>query len=71
MSRSFLHFAEIAQDPSIYQISASASQIAEIGNGEDITDFDNSFNTSRFIARMLKEIPASMSELLAAHGSNK
>ncbi|KIK94609.1 hypothetical protein PAXRUDRAFT_38528, partial [Paxillus rubicundulus Ve08.2h10] len=48
----------------LLRIAASASQIAEIGNGEDITDFSNTFNVSRFIARMQKEIPASMSEVL-------
>ncbi|KAG9312640.1 hypothetical protein JVU11DRAFT_7055 [Chiua virens] len=53
----------------LLRIAASACQIAEIGNGEDITDFDSSFNVSRFIARMLKELPASMSELLANNPS--
>ncbi|KAF8130584.1 hypothetical protein EV363DRAFT_1417217 [Boletus edulis] len=51
----------------LLRLAASGSQIVEIGNGEDITDFDSTFNVSRFIARMLKEIPASMSELLSAH----
>ncbi|KAN0078298.1 hypothetical protein V8E55_010355 [Tylopilus felleus] len=51
----------------LLRIAAAASQIAEIGNGEDITDFDSTFNVSRFITRMLKEIPASMSELLSLH----
>ncbi|KAF8840281.1 FMN-linked oxidoreductase [Paxillus ammoniavirescens] len=51
----------------LLRIAASASQIAEIGNGEDITDFSNAFNVSRFIARMQKEIPASMSEVLLSH----
>ncbi|KAF9220583.1 FMN-linked oxidoreductase [Gyrodon lividus] len=47
----------------LLRIAASASQIAEIGNGEDITCFDNAFNVSRFISRMQKEIPASVSEV--------
>ncbi|KAG8215831.1 hypothetical protein J3R82DRAFT_7773 [Butyriboletus roseoflavus] len=51
----------------LLRIAASASQIAEIGNGEDITDFDDRFHVSRFITRMLKEIPALMSELLSVH----
>ncbi|KAG6373627.1 hypothetical protein JVT61DRAFT_6288 [Boletus reticuloceps] len=51
----------------LLRLAASGSQIVEIGNGEDITDFDSTFNVSRFIARMLKEIPASMSELLSIH----
>ncbi|KIJ67337.1 hypothetical protein HYDPIDRAFT_165979 [Hydnomerulius pinastri MD-312] len=49
----------------LLRIAAAASQIAEIGNGEDITDFENTFNVSRFIARLQKEIPASMSEVLS------
>ncbi|KAF9236780.1 hypothetical protein BU15DRAFT_49612 [Melanogaster broomeanus] len=53
----------------LLRIAASASQIAEIGNGEDITDFDNAFNVSRFIVRMQKEIPASISEVLSGHCS--
>lgn len=44
---------------------ASASQIAEIGNGQDISDFDNAFHVARFIAKMQKEIPAAISEALA------
>ncbi|KAG2044065.1 hypothetical protein BDR03DRAFT_851053 [Suillus americanus] len=43
---------------------ASAAQIAEIGNGQDITDFDNAFHVARFIAKMQKEIPAAISEAL-------
>ncbi|KAG1838281.1 hypothetical protein DFJ58DRAFT_718762 [Suillus subalutaceus] len=43
---------------------ASAEQIAEIGNGQDITDFDNAFHVARFIAKMQKEIPAAISEAL-------
>ncbi|KAJ8597291.1 FMN-linked oxidoreductase [Rhizopogon salebrosus TDB-379] len=43
---------------------ASATQIAEIGNGQDITNFDNAFNVARFIAMMQKEIPAAISEAL-------
>lgn len=43
---------------------ASAAQIAEIGNGQDITDFDNAFHVARFIAKMQKEIPAVISEAL-------
>ncbi|KAG2067275.1 NADH oxidase [Suillus decipiens] len=43
---------------------ASATQIAEIGNGQNITDFDNAFHVARFIAKMQKEIPAAMSEAL-------
>ncbi|KAF8556694.1 FMN-linked oxidoreductase [Imleria badia] len=54
----------------LLRIAVSGSQIAEIGNGEDITDFDSTFNVSRFITRMLKEIPASMSELLSVHSSD-
>ncbi|KAH7886742.1 hypothetical protein F5I97DRAFT_1807504 [Phlebopus sp. FC_14] len=46
---------------------AAGSQMAEIGNGEDITDFNNAFNVSRFIAKMQKEIPASMSEAFSIH----
>jgi 2,4-dienoyl-CoA reductase-like NADH-dependent reductase (Old Yellow Enzyme family) len=43
---------------------ASAAQIAEIGNGQDISDFDNAFHVARFIAKMQKEIPAAISEAL-------
>lgn len=43
---------------------ASAAQMAEIGNGQDITDFDNEFQVARFIAKMQKEIPAAISEAL-------
>jgi hypothetical protein len=48
----------------IAQFVASATQIAEIGNGQDITNFDNAFNVARFIAMMQKEIPAAISEAL-------
>ncbi|KAI9569118.1 hypothetical protein HD554DRAFT_2021049 [Boletus coccyginus] len=54
----------------LLRIAASACQIAEIGNGEDITDFDSAFNVSRFIAKTMKEIPASMSELLSVHNTS-
>ncbi|KAL4071928.1 hypothetical protein J3A83DRAFT_4093406 [Scleroderma citrinum] len=50
----------------IFRIAAAAAQIAEIGNGYDITDFDNAFNVSRFVARLQKEIPTAMSETFAA-----
>jgi 2,4-dienoyl-CoA reductase-like NADH-dependent reductase (Old Yellow Enzyme family) len=43
---------------------ASAAQMAEIGNGQDISDFDNAFHVARFIAKMQKEIPAAISEAL-------
>ncbi|KAG2155272.1 uncharacterized protein EDB93DRAFT_1239183 [Suillus bovinus] len=43
---------------------ASAAQIAEIGNGQDITDLNNAFHVARFIAKMQKEIPAAISEAL-------
>ncbi|KAG0701448.1 hypothetical protein DFH29DRAFT_982694 [Suillus ampliporus] len=45
---------------------ASAAQIAEIGNGQDITDFNNTFHVARFIAKMQKEIPAAISEALCS-----
>lgn len=43
---------------------ASAAQMAEIGNGQDITDFDNEFQVARFIAKMQKEIPVAISEAM-------
>ncbi|KAG2148901.1 hypothetical protein DEU56DRAFT_729964 [Suillus clintonianus] len=43
---------------------ASEAQIAEIGNGQDISNFDNQFHVARFIAKMQKEIPAAISEAL-------
>ncbi|KIM51688.1 hypothetical protein SCLCIDRAFT_142711 [Scleroderma citrinum Foug A] len=49
----------------ILRIAAAAAQIAEIGNGYDITDFNSAFNVSRFVARLQKEIPATMSEAFA------
>ncbi|KAI5983157.1 hypothetical protein EDC04DRAFT_2592049 [Pisolithus marmoratus] len=45
-----------------FHIAAAATQIAEIGNGYDITDFSNSFNVSRFIAKLQQELPTAMSE---------
>ncbi|OJA17442.1 hypothetical protein AZE42_05933 [Rhizopogon vesiculosus] len=51
-------------DSPLLRFVASAAQIAEIGNGQDITDFDNAFNVARFIAIMQKEIPATISEAL-------
>lgn len=45
-----------------YHIAAASSQIAEIGNGYDITDFSNPFNVSRFIAKLQQELPTAMSE---------
>jgi hypothetical protein len=38
--------------------------MAEIGNGQDITDFDNEFQVARFIAKMQKEIPVAISEAM-------
>lgn len=43
---------------------ASAAQMAQIGNGQDITDFDNEFQVARFIAKMQKEIPVAISEAM-------
>ncbi|OAX37737.1 FMN-linked oxidoreductase [Rhizopogon vinicolor AM-OR11-026] len=51
-------------DSPLLRFVASAAQIAEIGNGQDITNFDNAFNVARFIAIMQKEIPATISEAL-------
>ncbi|KAG1745091.1 uncharacterized protein EDB91DRAFT_1050317 [Suillus paluster] len=51
------------------RFAASAAQIAEIGNGQDITDFDNAFHVARFIAKMQKEIPAAISEALFSRPS--
>ncbi|EGN97259.1 hypothetical protein SERLA73DRAFT_169650 [Serpula lacrymans var. lacrymans S7.3] len=53
----------------LIRMAAAASQIAEIGNGMDITDFDNGFNVSRFLAKLQKEMPATMSEALSSHNS--
>lgn len=50
----------------ILRIAAAAAQIAEIGNGYDITDFNSAFNVSRFVARLQKEIPTAMSEAFAS-----
>jgi len=60
----FFTYFNTCSDALITQFVASAAQIAEIGNGQDITDFNNTFNVSRFIAIMQKEIPATISEAL-------
>lgn len=49
-----------------FHITAAATQIAEIGNGYDITDFSNPFNVSRFIAKLQQELPTAMSETVSA-----
>lgn len=47
-----------------FHVTAAATQIAEIGNGYDITDFSNPFNVSRFIAKLQRELPTAMSETI-------
>ncbi|KAH7925756.1 FMN-linked oxidoreductase [Leucogyrophana mollusca] len=49
----------------LLRIAASGIQMAEIGNGQDITDFDNKINVTRFIATMQRSMPAAISEALS------
>ncbi|EIW77753.1 NADH oxidase [Coniophora puteana RWD-64-598 SS2] len=48
------------------RLAAAGHQIAEIGNGVDVTDFDNFFEVSRFVAKMQGEIPEMMAEALSS-----
>ncbi|KAH7908810.1 hypothetical protein BJ138DRAFT_1115504 [Hygrophoropsis aurantiaca] len=53
----------------LLRIAAAAKQMEEIGNGQDITDFDNNFNVSWFIAALQRVIPAAISEDFSFHRS--